>query len=125
MTAMSAVSASLSGCGGGDGAEGTADDACRYWAVYNIPASTTSFSAGQEISKVEGTTEGGNYEGGIGYAGPCPPRPRAYRLTIYTPSDDMPDIPGGTALTRSRFESSYGEYILESAMLTGLFPPER
>lgn len=102
---------------------GSGDDACRHWAVFNIPANVTSLNPGQEISKIDGATQGENYSGNSGYAGPCPPNTHVYRFTVYALDGSMPDIPEGTALSRSQFESRYGDHILESQTLSGSFTP--
>lgn len=99
------------------------DFACRHWAVFNIPASITSFRAGEDVSAINGITEGENYTGSIGYAGPCPPNEHTYNFTIFALKDGMPYIPEGAAFTRSQFQKRFSEYILSSATLHGVFAP--
>ena len=102
---------------------GTGDNACRHWIVYNIPATINTFSVGQKVIDISGVTEGTNYTGAIGYAGPCPPNKHTYKFTIYALNPTMPFVGSGTALTRSQFEATYGEQILGSTTLTGTFSP--
>jgi len=102
---------------------GMGDNACKHWAVFNINTSTTSFSQDQSIAALNGVTEGQNYTGSNGYAGPCPPNEHSYNFTIYALGTGMPNIAAGEALTRSQFQTQYSQYILNSATLTGVFNP--
>lgn len=102
---------------------GTGDNACRHWAVFNIPDSVNSFQTNQDISLISGLTLGANYKGMIGYAGPCPPNQHTYNFTIYALGSGMPLISSGGIMTRSIFENSYSSYILDSATLQGVFNP--
>lgn len=104
---------------------GTGDNACKHWAVYNIPSSVTSLDSGQsqDMSVISGVAEGTNYTGVTGYVGPCPPNAHTYKFTIYALSSSMPTISAGTSLTRSEFASNYGAYILGSATLQGVYTP--
>jgi len=102
---------------------GSNDNACKHWSVYNIPASTTGFGADESVTNIAGITEGQNYTGSVGFEGPCPPSQHTYNFTIYALESGMSAISSGTALTRSQFQSSYGQYILDSATLHGNFSP--
>ena len=86
---------------------GTGDNACKHWSVYNIPATTTSFEVNQNVTTINGITEGQNYTGSNGYEGPCPPNQHTYNFTIYALDDGMPTIDSGTGLTRSQFQTTY------------------
>ena len=53
----------------------------RHWAVFDMPATTRSLAAGQQIG-----TQGTNDKGTPGYSGPCPPRgnpPHHYHLRLF------------------------------------------
>jgi len=102
---------------------GTGDNACRHWAVFNIPSFVTSFQTNQDISLISGVTEGENWEGSIGYAGPCPPNQHTYTITIYALASGMPTIDSGEQMTRSQFESAYASYIISFASIQGVFVP--
>lgn len=102
---------------------GTGDEACRHWSIFNIPKIVTSLNAGQDISQIGGATQGENISGSDGYAGPCPPSMHEYRFSVYALDEGMPDIAEGSALTRSEFESRYGEHILASDTLSGSYSP--
>lgn len=101
-------------CGRGDGA-------CRHWSVFNIPATVTSLRSGQDILQIAGASEGKNYLGQTGYAGPCPPSSHTYNFTAYALRSGMPGIDTGAAFNRSQFESQYGDFILGSATIRGSF----
>ena len=104
---------------------GTGDSACRHWMVYNIPATINTFSVGQKVTDISGVTEGTNYTGAIGYAGPCPADKHTYKFTIYALklAEPWPFLVSGTALTRSQFEATYKDQILGSSTLIGTFTP--
>ncbi len=102
---------------------GTGDNACKHWGVFNIPSSVNSFQANQDIASISGLTEGENWEGNIGYAGPCPPNQHTYKFTIYALGSGMPTIGPGVPMTRSQFSNAYASYIIGSATLQGTFTP--
>lgn len=102
---------------------GTGDNACQHWSVYNIPVSESGLAQGVAVSGITGATEGENYTGGTGYAGPCPPNQHTYTFTVYALASGMPTIPAGIGMTRSMFASTYASYILGSATITGIFTP--
>ena len=103
-------------CGSGDGA-------CRHWSVFDLPAGVTSLKAGQDILQIAGASEGVNYLGQTGYAGPCPPSRHTYNFTVYALGRGMPEAGPGAALNRSQFESLYGSHILGSATIRATFSP--
>ena len=102
---------------------GTGDSACKHWAVFNIPSTVISIDENQDISEISNATEGMNYTTTNGYAGPCPPQEHIYKTTVYSLNSSMPTINAGTALTRSKFSSTYSDNILESATISGIFTP--
>jgi len=102
---------------------GTGDQACIHWNVFNIPTSAIKVCENQDLSAIDGVTQGTNYASTIGYEGPCPPWTHTYKLAVYALSDSMPVINQGAAYTRSQFETNFAAYILDSALLTGSFTP--
>ena len=102
---------------------GKGDNACRHWSVFNVPGSVTNFQKNQNIALLSGVTEGENWEGKIGYSGPCPPNRHTYNFTVFALASDVPTIDSGVKMTRSQFESTYAPYILDSANLQGVFVP--
>jgi len=66
-----------------------------HWAIFNIPASTTSLpaGAGDPAKKLapSGSVQGHNDAGISGYFGPCPPqgdRPHRYQVTLFALKTD-------------------------------------
>jgi len=100
---------------------GTGDNACKHWGLFNIPSSISEVSEDLEIATIEGTVEGRNYLGTQDYAGPCPPSRHIYKITVFALKDTMPKV-GSISMTRSKFESTYGEHILDSTTISGTFP---
>ncbi len=99
------------------------DKAVKHWAVFNIPASITEFETRQEKIAINGITEGRNYKNTNGYAGPCPPDEHVYSFSVFALKKDMPHIQAGNEFTRSQFKREYGDYIIDSATLSGTFTP--
>lgn len=97
---------------------GTGDDACRHWAVYNIPFSVNSFVRDVDTSQIPGVVEA---DPGF-YVGPCPPENdnHTYITTIYALSIN-PDLVGNTHFSRSEFEANYTNEILDKADITGTY----
>jgi len=58
-----------------------------HWVLYNLPADTTELAAGVEAEETheDGTRQGVNDFGDIGYGGPCPPKgkPHRYYFKVY------------------------------------------
>ncbi|MCL4472957.1 MAG: YbhB/YbcL family Raf kinase inhibitor-like protein [Actinobacteria bacterium] len=101
---------------------GSGDDACVHWALFNIPASVKGLREGQGAEEIK-ATEGLTYNGQAGYAGPCPPRPHSYKLTVFALRPGAAAVPGGIRLTRSSFASRYAEEILDHATIEATFSP--
>jgi len=71
-----------------------------HWVVYNLPASTTSLSAGAGDPKgtalPAGTAQGNTDVGQPGYFGPCPPpgdKPHRYIFTVYALKTAKIEVP--------------------------------
>lgn len=102
---------------------GRGDDACMHWSVFNIPVDVSSLGEGEDMAAIPGVALGRNYTGGNGYAGPCPPEPHVYKITIYALDGAAPLLKSGEAYTRSGFEAEFARYILGSETLEGSFTP--
>lgn len=104
---------------------GTGDAACVHWGVFNLPStSAPSMNQGMDLSTIAGLAHGTTYNFGMGYDGPCPPSTHTYKITIFALSATMPPLATPVSrMTRSRFESLYGAYVLGKATLTGVFTP--
>lgn len=107
-----------------DETRGKGDNAIKHWSVFNIPASKTKI---ENINKqpADEVTEGLNYLKEKGYAGPSPPRKHLYTFTIFALNRSMPLIPAGKELTRSQFQREFGDYILDSATISGTYKPSQ
>jgi Raf kinase inhibitor-like YbhB/YbcL family protein len=74
-----------------------------HWAVWNIPAETTSLAEGASGRDVranlpDGSSELDNGFGWTGYLGSCPPTPHVYRWRIWAVDDTFSFTdPGGDA----------------------------
>jgi len=93
---------------------GTGDNACKHWGLFNIPSTTTLLAENLDISTLNGAVEGKDY------SGPCPPSLHTYKTTLFALKESMPTL-NQVSLTRSQFTSTYGEYILDSATISGKF----
>jgi len=93
-----------------------------HWIAFNIPANRTGFPADQPRIAVlpDGTEQGLNDLGKIGYTGPCPPPGSVhhYHLRLYA-SDTSLDLHG--SVNRSVLESALQGHILQSTELVGVF----
>ena len=64
-----------------------------HWMMYNIPASTTSLSAGYHAGASAPFAEGRNDFGKIGYGGPCPPLGSRHRYVFTLIALSQPTLP--------------------------------
>ena len=101
---------------------GAGDRACRHWSVFNIPLNVTSLKAGEDPGAIDGVTQGSNYLGKEGYAGPCPPSQHTYRITVFALDGGAPRVDKGAEMNRAKFQSKYGQHILGSATIAGTYP---
>ena len=71
-----------------------------HWVVYNIPGNVTSLN--EHMTSIgqldDGTMQGKNSFGGIGYGGPCPPagKPHHYRFRVYALDSVLSLSPGAS-----------------------------
>jgi hypothetical protein len=93
-----------------------------HWVVYNIPPTARSLPEGVEAAEEldDGTNQGTNDGGAIGYMGPCPPAgaPHHYGFTVYA-LDITLDVPAGAG--REQVLDAIQGHILAEATLTGLY----
>ena len=93
-----------------------------HWIVYNIPVNSTGIPADQPRVAVlpNGSGQGLNTAGGVGYTGPCPPQgsPHHYHFRLYA-LDTSLDLQG--SVNRSVLEGALQGHILQSTELVGLF----
>jgi Raf kinase inhibitor-like YbhB/YbcL family protein len=93
-----------------------------HWVIYDIPAESKGFS--QDVPKSErlddGSLQGRNSFGRIGYSGPCPPpgKPHRYFFKLYALSTKPTLDPGAT---RQQLETAMKGRILAQTELMGTF----
>jgi Raf kinase inhibitor-like YbhB/YbcL family protein len=94
-----------------------------HWMVYNIPATTTSLTAGAGNGRnapsgsVEGPTDFGKKE----YGGPCPPagKPHHYHITVFALKTDKLDVPGDATSAFVGYNLNANK--IATARITGLY----
>ncbi len=94
-----------------------------HWVIYNIPASAKGLPRSVKTAKElpDGSLQGKNDFGKIGYGGPCPPkgRPHRYFFTVYALSRKLPLAAGaakkdvlvamqGSILGKAELVGTYG-----------------
>ncbi len=93
-----------------------------HWVIYNIPETVhqipVNFSKDPQLK--DGTMQGMNHFGNLGYGGPCPPKPRThcYVFNLYALNSILPLKPGVTDVELQRAMKGH---ILASATLKGSF----
>jgi Raf kinase inhibitor-like YbhB/YbcL family protein len=93
-----------------------------HWVLYNVPAGVSELPAGvaKTESIAQGTDQGVNGRGQIGYAGPCPPpgAPHHYHFRLYA-LDNRVGLKAGASA--DDVEGAIKGHVLGSAELVGTF----
>ncbi len=93
-----------------------------HWVLYDLPAAAQALPEGvpTQGQLPDGSRQGRNDFGDIGYGGPCPPpgSPHHYVFTIYA-LDAKLNLPIGA--TRAQVEAAMQGHILARGELIGLF----
>jgi Raf kinase inhibitor-like YbhB/YbcL family protein len=93
-----------------------------HWVMYNIPSGYTGLPDGitQDSELDDGSMQGKNSLGKIGYTGPSPPpgKPHHYNFKVYALDVKM-DLPPGIT-SRELLEAMEGHVIAEG-VLTGMY----
>jgi Raf kinase inhibitor-like YbhB/YbcL family protein len=93
-----------------------------HWVLYDIPAGARELAEGvpKDGSLSDGSRQGRNDFGKLGYNGPCPPRgrPHRYFVTLYA-LDSKTNLRSG--VSRSELEHAIRAHILAKAEIMGTF----
>ena len=93
-----------------------------HWVLFNIPADRTSLAEGLATDKElpDGSRQGKNDFGKIGYGGPSPPRgkPHRYYFQVYA-LDTKLDLPAGAS--RKQVLDAMKGHVLAEGQLMGLY----
>jgi Raf kinase inhibitor-like YbhB/YbcL family protein len=93
-----------------------------HWVIYNIPANTTRLPAAVPKNKIldDGSLQGKNDFGRIGYNGPCPPpgKPHRYFFKVYA-LDTTSGLKNGA--TKSQLEAAMSGHILAQGEMIGKY----
>jgi Raf kinase inhibitor-like YbhB/YbcL family protein len=92
-----------------------------HWVLYNIPPETDALpehiAATQELP--DGSRQGKNDFGKVGYGGPCPPSgTHRYRFTLYAVDTEL-RVP--VASSRNEVEAAMKGHVLETTVLAGAY----
>lgn len=93
-----------------------------HWLAYNIPPGFRGLAEGASGHSVmpQGSAEGTNNFGRLGYGGPCPPagKPHHYIFRLFA-LDVRLDLPPGA--TRDQVESAIGGHVLAEGEIMGFY----
>ena len=92
-----------------------------HWVIYNIPASARGLQEATptKIQLADGSLNGVNSWGNLGYGGPCPPSgTHRYFFKLYA-LDTMLDLPSGAS--KQKLLSAMQDHILAQGELMGTF----
>jgi Raf kinase inhibitor-like YbhB/YbcL family protein len=105
-----------------------------HWAMYNIPASTTSLPENAGTPDSGYGIQNGNDFFSPSYGGPCPPTTlqpfvHEYRITVYALDEFLPIVKtfgdfvpaGPEGLYHELIDASRGHHVLSSASIRGYF----
>lgn len=96
-----------------------------HWVMFNIPARAGALpehvAARQELP--DGSRQGKNDFGKVGYGGPCPPSgTHRYRFSLYAVDTEL-GLPA--ASSKKDVEAALQGHVLETATLTGAYTREK
>lgn len=93
-----------------------------HWVIFNLPAKLRQLDEAQSTAGTfaDGTKQGTNDFGTIGYRGPAPPRGKTHRyfFKLYA-LDTILDLPPGA--TKGQWLSAMQGHVLGEAQLVGLY----
>lgn len=93
-----------------------------HWVLYNIPKGTTSLSEGMptKVSLPDGSMQGINDFGTLGYRGPCPPPSQKHRYVFILYALDIKITPS-SKMTYQELMNACSGHILAKVELIGCF----
>ena len=93
-----------------------------HWVIFNIPASLPGLGEGvaAQAALADGTRQGRNDFGRIGYGGPSPPQGRQHRyiFTLYALDRELP-LQGGCR--KADLMAAMKGHVLQSAAVSGTY----
>ncbi len=93
-----------------------------HWVIFNLPASSRKLSEAvpTQAQLSDGSLQGKNDFGKIGYGGPCPPpgRPHRYQFTVYA-LDQTLSLKAGAS--KKQVLEAMQRHILAQGRLTGTY----
>jgi Raf kinase inhibitor-like YbhB/YbcL family protein len=93
-----------------------------HWLIYDLPASVSNLPQEVPKGKVElqdGSRQGPNDFGSVGYRGPCPPpgSPHHYHFKVYALDNKL----GSPGLREAAFQDAIKSHVLATGELVGTF----
>ena len=92
-----------------------------HWVLFNIPPKAAALPEHVAASQAlpDGSRQGKNDFGKVGYGGPCPPSgTHRYRFTLYAIDTELRVPPGSS---RKDVEAAMKGHVLETAQMTGAY----
>lgn len=93
-----------------------------HWLAYNIPPSARGLAEGASAhgAMPQGSAEGTNSFGLVGYGGPCPPAGRTHHYVFRLYALDIGlDLPPGA--TRYQLESAISQHVVGEGQIIGIY----
>lgn len=96
-----------------------------HWVLYNLPPATVGLPEGVAAAETlpDGSRQGVNDFGRVGYGGPCPPRGATHRYFFRVYALDA-FLSVGSRATRKAVEKAMEGHILASGLLMGTYRRE-
>ena len=93
-----------------------------HWVIYNIPAGTDRLAEAIPVTEEleDGSLQGSNDFGKIGYGGPCPPRGKVHRYFFRLYALDG-KLTAAAGMTKKSLLQRMEGHILETAELYGVY----
>lgn len=92
-----------------------------HWVMYNIPAKTEKISENIPDNEklIDGSIQGANDFGKVGYGGPCPPLgTHRYFFKLFALNAKLEPVSG---MTKDQLENGIKQHVIGNAELIGLY----